>query len=919
VSFQKKLALEASAGSGKTFALSIRYVSLLFLGATPESILTLTFTNKASTEMSERISLLLKSLTKKEVEKRELEKKEFVELKEITRLTNLSVEKILKLQPDIYKKFLSSSLNISTIDKFNTQILRSFSLYLSLMPDFQVGEGVDEYEFLKSFIKEIKKRGFYQELIEFSVYEQKRVQDIFSYIKTLDQKRNELNDITIDHHDISKIKPKILRIFYAIKEIFLSCEKGLSNRALKTFEIADIEDIFEKGWLKKDSFEYWDYKKCYTPKADELLVELKLALKEYLIAKESFYKKRYFEIFDIYKNVKKRLNLKTNLLEFDDVTNYVYELLRKDSIDSEFLYFRLDSKIDHILIDEFQDTSITQFKILEPLIREINSGLGVKEFKSFFYVGDTKQSIYRFRGGVKELFYHVKNLFDVNLEQLNTNYRSSKRVVEFVNTTFKGRIKGYYEQKAFDSDESGFIKVVEGEELLDMIVQEVGFLLESGVSEDDMAILTYANSDAFVIEEALIKNYPNLNITTTTTVKLINIQTVRALIEFLKYLYFKERIYLSNFLVLTGRDIDTTIDIGRFDFTKPLDELVKDVVKSFDIFYHDENILKFIEIISQFSDIDEFVFNCEDIEEPSPIKKQTGVKILTVHKSKGLEFEHVIVVDRFKKKPSNNSHFIFDYDGVSLRELYIRRKGRELLDDEYKMALEREESYEIEDELNTLYVAFTRAKNSLIICKKDQKSSFDIVGLKPTEIGEVIESKKSIQKEQFEEFKYESIRTGFQDKKSKDDDQTKDIKAINFGLALHYMLENLSEFSEKAIENAFWMTKNRYELKLDEESFHLIKNRILNLIKNKDFLNLISGKIYKEIALSYDGEIKQVDLLIEKKDHFVVIDYKSSDHVQNKHLKQVSYYKKALRDILKKSVKGYLCYIRDDEVELVEV
>ena len=68
MSFEKKLALEASAGSGKTFALSIRYVALLFLGAKPESILTLTFTNKASTEMSERITNLLKELPKKETE-----------------------------------------------------------------------------------------------------------------------------------------------------------------------------------------------------------------------------------------------------------------------------------------------------------------------------------------------------------------------------------------------------------------------------------------------------------------------------------------------------------------------------------------------------------------------------------------------------------------------------------------------------------------------------------------------------------------------------------------------------------------------------------------------------------------------------------------------------------------------------------
>jgi len=919
MSFIKKLALEASAGSGKTFALSIRYVSLLFLGAKPHSILTLTFTNKASTQMSERISSLLKSLTKEEIDLRRSQEKDFPELKEIQKLTNLSEEDILKLQPSVLKNFLASSLNISTIDKFNTQILRSFSLYLSLMPDFQVGEGVDEHEELKSFIKEIKKRGYYQELIEFSVYEQKRVQDIFSYLKTLNQKSNELNHIDIKEYDISKIKPKVLKIFYDLREFFISCPKGLSKRAVNTFEIDEIEDILEKGWLKKDSFDYWDYKKCYDVKADELLRKLKDALKEYIRAKESYYKRKYFEIFSIYKEVKKRLTLKTNSLEFDDITNFVFELLRGGKIDSEFLYFRLDGKIDHILIDEFQDTSISQYKILEPLIEEVNSGVGVKEFKSFFYVGDTKQSIYRFRGGVKELFYYVKELFDVKVEQLNTNYRSTKRVVDFVNETFRDKIKGYFDQNSNSDKESGYVKVVESEELLELIVDQVEFLLENKVSEDDIAILTYANDDAFVIEEALLKRFPALNITTTTTVKLINIPTVRALIEFLKHLYFKERIYLANFLALIGEDIDKEVDISGFDYTKPLDELIKDIVATFEIFDSDENILKFIEVISNFSDIDEFIFNCEDIEEPSPIKKQTGIKILTIHKSKGLEFDHVLVVDRLKKKSNQNGHFIFDYDKVELKELYIRTKSRELFDDEYKEALEREKVLESEDELNALYVAFTRAKNSLIVCKKDKNSSFDILNLPLIERGEIIKSEDKKDLVTFDKFEYESKRYGFQDKESKSEDAKEDFAAINFGLALHYMLENLSDFSKKSLDDAFWITKNRYELLVDAKDLQRIKERVEKLLQDSDFLDLIDGTLYKEIALSYEGEIKQVDLLVQKEDHYIVIDYKSSDSVQNKHIKQVSYYKKALQDILNKSVKGYLCYVRDDGVEMVEV
>jgi exodeoxyribonuclease V beta subunit len=909
MSLKQKLALEASAGSGKTFALSIRYVSLLFLGAKPEAILTLTFTNKASTEMSERISSLLKNLSQKETE-----------LSEISKLTNLSKEELLKRQPEVYKRFLSSNINISTIDKFNTTILRSFSLYLSLMPDFQVGEGVDEYEELKRFIKEIKKEGLYRTLIDFSVEEQKRVQDIFSYLRVLSQKKNEFSSLEVKSYNFEESKRRAFRTYQLIKELFYSCET-LSNRAKKSLEAEDVDELFSKSWLSRDSFEYWDFKKCYTPRADELLYELKKDLKEYIRAKESFFKSKYFEIFKIYQNVKKALALKTNSLEFDDVTNFVYELLRGGEVDSDFLYFRLDSRFDHILIDEFQDTSITQFKILEPLIEEISSGVGVKEFKSFFYVGDTKQSIYRFRGGVKELFYYVKELFDVEIEKLNTNYRSTKRVVEFVNSVFENKIKGYIHQKPNSLEERGYIKVVESEELLDMIVKEVGELLQNGVSEDDIAILTYANGDAFMIEEELLKEYPSLNITTTTTIKLINTQTVRAIIEFIKYLYFQERIYLLNFLAIVGKDLDTEVDKSRFDITKQLDELIKDIVREFDIFYYDENILKFIEIATKFRDIEEFVFNCEDIEEASPLKKQTGLKILTIHKSKGLEFKHVIVCDRFKQKPPNRDHFIFDYDGVKLKEFYIRQKGRELVDSEYKDALDRQKIFEAEDELNTLYVAFTRAENSLIVCKKDKKSSFDILDLSPLEVGEIIKSESSSKEEigEIERFEYESIRVGFQDKKSKESQEEKDIGAINFGLALHYMLENINSFSLKEIERAFWAMKNRYGLKLEDADVEKIKKRVENLLNHDKFLSLVDGKVYKEVPLSFNGEIKQVDLLIEKDDRYVVIDYKSSDSILTKHIKQVSYYKRALKEIFSKDVDAYLCYVRDEGVEIVEV
>ena len=122
--FINNLAYEASAGSGKTFMLVVRYLSLLFKGAQPSKILALTFTNKAANEMQERIVATLEELECRG------------ELDEIVKVTELSSEYLLANRKRVLGEFLNSHTRIMTIDSFFTQILRKFSLYASLMPDF---------------------------------------------------------------------------------------------------------------------------------------------------------------------------------------------------------------------------------------------------------------------------------------------------------------------------------------------------------------------------------------------------------------------------------------------------------------------------------------------------------------------------------------------------------------------------------------------------------------------------------------------------------------------------------------------------------------------------------------------------------------------------------------------------------------
>ncbi len=109
--FEPFLSLEASAGSGKTYALSVRYISLLFLGVNPNRILTLTFTNKAANEMKGRIAEVLKDLENRS------------ELDEICKQSGLDKDEILKQKPKILQSFLKDELLISTIDSFFAKIL----------------------------------------------------------------------------------------------------------------------------------------------------------------------------------------------------------------------------------------------------------------------------------------------------------------------------------------------------------------------------------------------------------------------------------------------------------------------------------------------------------------------------------------------------------------------------------------------------------------------------------------------------------------------------------------------------------------------------------------------------------------------------------------------------------------------------
>ena len=145
--------------------------------------------------------------------------------------------------------------------------------------------------------------------------------------------------------------------------------------------------------------------------------------------------------------------------------------------------------------------------------------------------------------------------------------------------------------------------------------------------------------------------------------------------------------------------------------------------------------------------------------------------------------------------------------------------------------------------------------------------------------------------------------------------------AIEYGLAMHYMLEMLYDFDLQYLQNAYIAMQNRFMLKLDELSCESILRRVRMLLENQDFLALIAdGVIFKEQGISFEGELRYLDLYVQKDGAAdVIIDYKSSELFQSKHYKQVSFYKYALQKMRSKKVEAYLVYLLDDCIKIEKV
>ncbi len=873
---KRLLAVKASAGSGKTFRLANRYISLLSVD-NPVNIIAITFTNKASNEMKERIVKFLKELGNDENV-----------LNMVCGELNISKGELLEKKNRLLRAFLNSDINIQTIDSFINKILRKFSYFAGVRSGFDIGV-IDREVVFSKFLNSLNDREFL-ELIDVAKREN-NFYDLVELFEILYEKDKELKNITLtpfSKPDDREAKKAFLRL----KDFILN--SSASKQAKGTFNI-EFYDAYKSGWFCRESLNYWHFKKVYEEWFDECLIIIQNYFKDYFNYVEYLFFESLFKFYNKYKEIKWKLKKDENRLDFKDIEHLVYELLR-EKLDKEFLYFRLDSKMNHILLDEFQDTSVTQWDIFEPIVTEIASGIGRREFRSFFYVGDIKQAIYRFRGGEKELFEKVAlkyKPYGLEVEELNVNYRSAKNIVEFVNDKFNLKEKAHRK-------EGGYVEVDEAtkEEMFDKLYEKIEFLMKNGVRESDIAVLVHKNNDILDVGDFLKSK--GKKVVTTKTKKVISQPNAKAVISLMKYLNDNtNKIEFLNFLSLIGKKwgkVEVDIQIKR-----PL-LMIKEIMDKFDL--TDESTLRLLYHSRKYGTLVDFVDKIDEWDEEMPLREFDGIVVMTIHKSKGLEFKHTIVLDRLSKENNKKGNIVFYYEDVKLKKIKLKFKNREFVDKEYEMIVDKEKELAREDKKNLEYVAFTRAEESLIVLKRaevtkkgESKSAF-VSNLEKFTIGEVIPSKES--KHSFEEEVDVKIQNyGKQELKIKEEEyKPNDFEAIYLGNAIHYAFEC----------GDLEAVRNRYGdfCDIDEVREKIEKSKPV----------IPNGK--KEVPFIFNGNVGRIDLLVEGEE-ILIIDYKSTrPNDERAYIKQVRSYIEAVEKITGKKAKGKLFYVDTQELKEIE-
>jgi ATP-dependent exoDNAse (exonuclease V) beta subunit len=756
--------IRASAGTGKTYRLSNQYIKLLIAGEKPGAILATTFTRKAAGEIRERIISRLLSAASSS--------KDAQELNRALDLSSQSDADYFQVLTNLIN--VQDTLRVYTLDSFFSSIAKAFAPELGLPENWDIIDEAEEEALVSRAVTQILNDAVDRNEHENIALLLQLLNAKKARSRVFEQLLSEINKLfhiyrtsTPDAWHSSKVpdKPPFNRdeIFSRIQQLDLpKTGKGAPNHWWVTALENTISYIDEGNWEKLLA------QKLFTSILDGTLVFAKQPITSEIVSVlrpildygryellRAHYSKTLvaFEFLSRFDRAYREEQFDSGGIRYFDVE----ESLFRSSLTEEFehIYYRLDSDISHLLLDEFQDTSAGQWNIIKPLADEITSR--INEGRTFFCVGDIKQAIYGWRGGVREIFDVIEERYsNLAREDMQHSYRSSPEVIAFVNTIFEtiaenpalreyreAALKwseGFISHTTARDDLSGFVSVEaarlaeEGEKQEDLVLQRAADLVRDKFHENpqaSIAVLVRTNSRIEMLLELLRMPERDIPASQEGGISLSSSPVVRLVLALLRFAehpsdtlaHWQVRHSPLNSLLKLGKSAEAqAAEIRHAISDKGLGPQIAawaDLLDATLDQFERAKLAQLSELAYSFSAgkgqrLDNFIRKAEQkkVEDPS----SNRVKIMTVHQAKGLEFDIVILPELDSQLLKVSPMFICDRESPTSQPSTVIRFPNEQLRSlypEFANLVKADKIDKIQESLSLLYVALTRAAHCI--------------------------------------------------------------------------------------------------------------------------------------------------------------------------------------------------------------
>ena len=1044
---------KASAGSGKTFTLAVEYIKHLIRNPYAyRHILAVTFTNKATTEMKERILGQLHGIQIGDEDSKAYLDKLVDELGMPVDEIRVRAGKALTLLIHDYSRF-----RVETIDSFFQSVMRNLARELELGANLNIdldnsnalSEAVDSMiekldrnspvlywllDYIEERIQDDKGWKVANEIKDFgkNIFKEEYIekgQELRKALEDKDAVRNYRKMLkAIEEEAIEQMK-SFADQFFGILETnelyvddfsykkdgvagyFIKLQKGNTEDKIRGSRVVDCMEDASK-WVGKT---HKRRKEIIGLVESELIPLLKTAeefrSKNSRIINSCQLSLRYannIQLLNIIDEEVRTLNQEKNRFLLADTNALLHNIVREG--DPSFVFEKIGSNIQNVMIDEFQDTSRMQWGNFKLLLNE-----GLSQGADSLIVGDVKQSIYRWRSGDWTILNGLKNHigpFPITEKTLNTNRRSEARIIQFNNEIFPSAcqyLNGIYKQEqGKDCDELlhaykdvkqeiarkeekgsvklTFLKTKEDisyqEDTLEQLAEEVKYMVEQGVKVNDMAILVRKNAIIPMVADYFDKHTP-YRVVSDEAFRLDASLAINMLMDALRYLVNDENRVAQAQLAsayqneVLHRDIDlNTLLLGELNdylptaFIEekeslrlmPLFELLEKLTSIFqlsEIENQDAYLFSFHDAVTEYlqkhsSELTAFLQYWEEklCFKTIPSGEIDGLRILSIHKSKGLEFHTVFLPFCDWKLENERSSYIWctppeaPFDELQLLPITY---GPSMNESIYQQDYKKEKLQLWVDNLNLLYVAFTRPKCNLVVwCKENNKNT--VSELLASAIintsckgeegvyrwGEIYPSEmKSKKKESSNKLniqpesiaiQMECLNIPIEFKQSNrsadfiEGEEDTSGKYIRQGQVMHNLFSMIQ--TPKDLPSAIARLRMEGIIESDAHEKQVIKlvNWALNHPKVKEWF---SGDwtLYNECAILYreNGELqtRRPDRVMMKDGQVIVVDFKFGKPY-SEYNEQVREYMNLLHDMGYTQVSGYLWYVFNNQLEEIK-